>query len=139
MNAYRWEDLREGLSHEFEVTLTETMLRQFAEFSGDNNPLHADIEFARQAGYQNVLAHGMLTSSFYSRLVGVYLPGRFALLHGMDLDFVHPAFAGDQLLVSGAIAHLSSAYRRVEVKATICTTRNQLISKAKIRVGVHER
>jgi len=139
MNAYRWTDLREGMSHTFEVELTAQMMSAFEALSGDVNPLHADNEFARKAGFPGVVAFGLLTSSFYSQLAGVYLPGRFCLLQGIDVDFVNPAFVGDKLSVTGTIAYLNEAFHRAEIKATIHNGAGQLISKAKIRAGVHER
>lgn len=139
MNEYQWRDLREGLSHEFEAELTQSMVDDFIRLSGDQNPLHTDIEFAKHAGFPSTVAHGLLTSALYSRLVGCYLPGRYCFLHGIDLDFVKPAFVGDRLRVSGAVIHLNEAYRRVEIRATIHNNRGDLISRAKIRVGLHER
>ena len=85
MNSYRWDELSEGLSHQFEVQLTQSMLMNFLELSGDQNLLHTDSEFARHAGFRDIIAHGMLTSALYSTLVGVYLPGRYCLLHGIDV------------------------------------------------------
>jgi len=138
MNSYRWDELSEGLSHEFEVQLTQSMLKKFLELSGDQNPLHTDSEFARHGGFRDKIAYGMLTSALYSTLVGVYLPGRYCLLQGIDVDFVNPAFLGDHLRVAGSISYLNRAYRRAEVKASIHNGDGQLISRAKIRVGVHE-
>ncbi len=136
MKEYRWEDLRIGLEHDFEVTLTAEMIETFAALSGDTNPLHVDAAYAVAQGFPGPVAFGMLTASFYSRLVGVYLPGRFALLHGMDLHFVSPAHAGDLLLVSGQISFLNDAYHQAEIKARIRRA-DKVISKAKIRVGLH--
>jgi len=138
MNAYRWEELTEGLAAEFEVELTQSMLDDFAGLSGDDNPLHTNDEFAERAGFPKTVAHGMLTSAFYSRLAGVHLPGKYCLLHGIDLEFVKPAFAGDRLHISGKITYLNQAYRRAEIKAQIHNAQGELISRAKIRVGLHE-
>lgn len=138
MNSYHWDELSEGLSHEFEAQLTQSMLKKFLELSGDQNPLHTDSEFARHGGFRDKIAYGMLTSALYSTLVGVYLPGRYCFLQGIDVDFVNPAFLGDHLRVAGSISYLNQAYRRAEVKASIHNGDGQLISRAKIRVGVHE-
>jgi 3-hydroxybutyryl-CoA dehydratase len=138
MNSYHWSQLSPGLQHSFEVELTGAMIRSFLRLSGDNNPLHTSKTFAAQAGFRDVVAHGMLTASLYSRLVGVYLPGRYCLLHGIDVEFVGPVFSGDRLLVQGEIFHLNEAYRRIEVKASITNGGNELVSRAKIRVGLHE-
>lgn len=139
MNSYRWSELHEGLTHEFSVRLDETMLDAFRSISGDTNPLHLDPVFAGARGYPNPVAFGLLTSAFYSQLVGVHLPGRDCVLHGIDVEFVKPAFAGDQLHVQGRVHHLSEAYKRVELRAHIRNQRGDTISRAKIRVGLHER
>jgi 3-hydroxybutyryl-CoA dehydratase len=138
MNAYRWDELHEGLSGEFEAELTHSMMEDFLRLSGDDNPLHTSGEFAQRAGFPGVVAYGLLTSAFYSRLVGVYLPGKYCLLHGIDLEFVKPAFIGDRLRVSGRITYLNQAYRRAELRAVIHNRQGELISRAKIRVGLRE-
>jgi 3-hydroxybutyryl-CoA dehydratase len=136
MNDYRWDDLSVGMSAQFDVEVTPDLMTAFAGLSGDINPLHADDDFARQSGFPGRVVFGMLTSSFYSRLVGVYLPGKHALLDGIDLDFKSPAFVGDRLTVSGEIAFMNDTYHRLELKARIRNDSGKLISKATIRAGV---
>ena len=138
MNAYRWSELHIGLAYSFSVQLTAEMMQEFLHLSGDNNPLHVDAAFARESGFPDVVVYGMLTSALYSRMVGVYLPGRFCLLHGIQVDFSNPAFVGDTLTVKAEIVHLSEAFRRIEIKASI-ENDEKVISKAKIRVGLNER
>jgi 3-hydroxybutyryl-CoA dehydratase len=139
MNEYRWADLLLGMSARFEATISDEAMRRFAEFSGDLNPLHVDEAFARQGGFPGRVAYGLLTSSFYSTLVGMYLPGKWALLHGLDIEFKAPAFVGDRLTIAGEIIHLTDAYQRLEIKASIVSAQGKTLSKAKIRAGVHER
>jgi 3-hydroxybutyryl-CoA dehydratase len=137
MNAYRWADLRVGLRHEFDVALTAEMFGAFGALSGDTNPLHVDPAYAASAGFPGPVAFGLLTSALYSQLVGVHLPGRYALLHGIDLDFVSPAFAGDTLHVSGEITFLTDAYQQIQLRGRIVNQAAKVVSKAKIRVGLH--
>ncbi len=138
MNEYRWADLAVGAGARFEAVVSEDAMRRFAELSGDTNPLHLDDEFARGRGFPGRVAFGLLTSSFYSALVGVHLPGRWALLHGLDVELKAPAFVGERLTIAGEIVHLNDAYRRIELKASITNAAGQTVSKAKIRVGLHE-
>jgi 3-hydroxybutyryl-CoA dehydratase len=138
MNDYRWGDLAVGMDAQFEVELTSGMMASFAELSGDVNPLHMDQEFAREAGFPGRVAFGMLTASFYSRLVGVYLPGKRALLHGIDAEFRQPAYIGDRLLVSGEVTFLNEAYRRLELKARVRNQAGKVISRATILAGLRE-
>jgi 3-hydroxybutyryl-CoA dehydratase len=136
MNAYRWEDLQLGLRESFAVVVTAEMLAAFTELSGDNNPLHTDLNYAHRQGHPAAVVYGMLTSSFYSRLVGVHLPGKYALLQGIDLHFSAPAYINETLRVAGEIVFRSNAYKRLEVGASIRNADGKLVSKALIRVGV---
>ena len=138
MNDFSWDDLKIGMQAQFNVALTSEMMDTFAILSGDINPLHRDEQFAVRAGFPGRVAFGMLTSAFYSQLVGVHLPGKRALLHGIDLDFRSPAFIGDTLTVAGEITFLNDAYHRLELKATIRNQDGKVLSKAKIRAGLHE-
>jgi 3-hydroxybutyryl-CoA dehydratase len=138
MNHFVWDDLKIGMRSQFDVVLTPAMMDSFAILSEDINPLHLDEQFARRAGFAGRVAFGMLTSAFYSQLVGVHLPGERALLQGIDLDFRSPAYIGDKLTVLGEISFLNDAYHRLELKAMIRNQAGKVISKAKIRVGLHE-
>jgi 3-hydroxybutyryl-CoA dehydratase len=137
MNEYRWEDLAVGMTAEFEATFTEGMVHAFADLSGDINPLHVDTAYAVSKGFPSPVLFGLMTSSLYSKLVGVYLPGKYALLQGIDLDFNAPAFAEQRLFVSGEIVFMSDSVRQIEIKARIRNEDRKLISKAMIRAGLH--
>lgn len=137
MMEYRWSDLHIGLMQGFDASFSAQDVSTFAALSGDTNPLHVDAAYALKAGFPGPVVFGMLTSGLYSRLVGVYLPGKFALLQGMDINFISPCYAGDLLHVAGEVVFLSDAFRRLEIKATIRKDDGQLVSKAIIRVGFH--
>lgn len=137
MNEYRWADLQIGLRHNFTATFSAADANTFAKLSGDVNLLHTDAAYAEAAGFPGPVLFGMMTSSLYSQLVGVYLPGKYALLQGMDIDFTAPCFAGEVLSVEGEIVFLSEAYHRFEIKAAIRKQDRKLVSKATIRVGFH--
>lgn len=138
MNEYRWDDLAVGLKHSFDAAFTSEMVANFACLSGDINPLHVDPDYAVAAGFPSPVIFGMMSSSLYSRLVGVYIPGRYALLQGMDINFHHPTFAGDTLTCTGEIVFLGGALRQMEIKASIRNQHGKLISKALIRAGMHD-
>jgi acyl dehydratase len=138
MNDYRWDDLRIGLSAHFFVQLTDGQIDRFIRDTGDCNPLHVDPEYARSRGFKDAVAHGLLTSSFYSTLAGVYLPGRLCLLHGIDVTLLAPAFAGDELNVAGEITYLNEAYRQAWISAHITNQCGTRISRARIKAGVYD-
>ena len=136
MNNYTFEELYLGLKEEFEVIVTEEKMKQFENMSGDINPLHINKEYANSKNMPDRVVYGMLTSSFYSTLVGVYLPGEKCLLQGIDIKFKVPVFIGEKLKVVGEIKYLNEAYRIAEIKAFIKNEKGKKISTATIKVGV---
>jgi 3-hydroxybutyryl-CoA dehydratase len=138
MNSYSWSELHVGMSHTFTAVVTASMMSHFLEDSGDNNPLHVDAAFAKKQGFNDVVVYGLLSASYYSTLAGVHLPGRHAMLQGIQVDFVRPIYVDMPLQVRGEIVHLSDAVRRVEIAARIESDSGEVLSKAKLKVGVRE-
>ena len=137
MKEYRWSDIHVGLKEEFEAVFSAEDAAAFALLSGDANPLHVDGEYAMSVGFSGPVLFGMMTSSLYSRLVGVYLPGKFALLQGVKIDFNSPCQAGECLHLKGEVVYMNEAYRQFEIKAAIRKSDNKIVSKATIKVGFH--
>lgn len=135
MNEYALADVSVGMAQEFSVTITTGMTTRFVEISDDVNPLHVDEHYADTKGFRGRVVHGMLTSAFYSTLVGVYLPGKYCLLQGIKITFHHPVFAGDHLTVRGEVAHVSEALRVMTVRGSITNQDGDTVSKAQIQVG----
>ena len=133
-----WDEIHVGMKCSFTRRITSDDMRQFATLSGDVNPLHLDEAYARAAGYPGQVVFGMLTSTLYSRLVGMDLPGELCLLHGMHIDFVSPAFIDDTLVVEGEVVHMNEAYKRIELRGRITRENGEVISKAKISVGLRD-
>ena len=61
------------------------MLARYAEASGDSNPLHLDPEFARKAGFPDVIVHGMLSMALVGRLLTDNFPAES--LRGFNARF----------------------------------------------------
>lgn len=137
MNTYNFDDIYVGLKHSFEVDVTAEMMALFQKVTGDNNPLHTDKAFARSLGYKDTVAYGMLVSSFYSTLVGLYIPGKKALFHGINVSFVAPVFPGDRLTVSGEVSAVHPVHNQIEIKGSIFNEQEVKVSRAKLKVGIH--
>lgn len=136
MNAYTFEELSVGQKESFTAEITEEMMDKFRDISGDVNPLHTDANFAKGKGFPGRVTYGMLVASLYSRLAGVYLPGKNCLLQSVQSDFMKPVFAGDTLAIEGGIIEKDESVRRLVIKATIRNQDGKKVSKARIEAGV---
>ena len=136
MNSYKFFDINVGLEESFSVRVNSEKLDQFLKISGDINPLHTDAEYSKSKGFSDRVVYGMLTSSFFSTLVGVYLPGKYCILQGVDIQFSKPVYIDDILTITGKVIYINEAYKQLEIKAGIINQDNKKVSKATIKVGV---
>ena len=88
-----------GLTKEFDVIITQSLVDDFAKISGDYSPIHMNEEFAKLTKFGKKIVHGMLLASLLSRMVGMYLPGKYALYSSQTLEFHNPCFVGDKITV----------------------------------------
>src|SRR3990172_3190348 len=94
-NALYLEDLSVGMSAVYSKTITDADILMFSAVSGDTNPVHLDQEFAAQTRFQGRIAHGMLTASLLSAVLGTKLPGPGCIYISQDLRFRAPVRVGD--------------------------------------------
>jgi len=84
-------------------TITREQLKQYADASGDHNPLHLDAQFARTTRFGGVIAHGMLTLAFVSEMMLVAF-GRCWLESGsLRVRFKGAAYVGDSVETWGQV------------------------------------
>lgn len=115
-----------GQTASFSRTITETDLVIYAGLSGDYNPIHVDSEYAKQTRFQKRIAHGLLTTSLISRLLGMHLPGVGSVYLEQSLKFLRPVFIGDTITTNGEIIEIIKDKRIIKLK-TICLNQNNVV------------
>lgn len=84
--------------------ISRTTLALFAGASGDHNPIHVDIDFAKAAGMRDVFAHGMLSMAYLAQLLTGWLPQ--AQLRSWKARFVSITPVGAVVTCSGEVVEL---------------------------------
>lgn len=138
IKSYKIEELQIGTTESFEITVTEQMQKQFASLCGDYNPLHIEKKYALERGFSDVVVYGMLTASFYSTLVGMYLPGKYAIFQECKTSFHKPVYVGDCLTVTGTVTEINTVFKRIQIKAKMVNQKGIKVSKATLEVGFLE-
>ncbi|MES2942549.1 MAG: MaoC/PaaZ C-terminal domain-containing protein [Pseudomonadota bacterium] len=132
----KFTDLSIGQTAAFEVLVSHQDLDRFIELSGDNNPLHADSEFARARGFVDRVVHGAYIAALVSRLVGVHLPGENCIVHSMNLQFKAPLVVGRRAEVQAVIDQLSDAVQAAILKITVTDLdAGQTVATGKVNLG----
>lgn len=81
--------------------ISRLTLALYAGASGDHNPIHVDLDFARYHGMDDVFAHGMLASAYLGRMLTNWLPQDALIRFGMR--FVAISHVHDELSCQGWI------------------------------------
>jgi len=139
VKEYTYEECRIGKKESFSVTITQEMLEMFKTISGDYNPLHNEVSYAIEKGFEDRVVYGMLTSSFLSTLAGMYLPGKYCLIQEVNVKFTKPVYVGDMLTVTGEIIERNDLFKQLVLKVLILNQRQETVVRAKMKVGVMDK
>jgi len=114
-NVHAFEDLALGQSESLMRTVMERDVSLFAELSGDANPIHLCDRFAANTKFGQRIAHGMLTASLVSALLGTRLPGPGAVYLSQTLTFLAPVKIGDVVTARVEVVELVTERRRARL------------------------
>ena len=136
LNGYYLEDLDVGMKAAFGKTITDADIVMFAGVSGDTNPVHLDEEFAATTPFGGRIAHGMLTASLISTVLGTKLPGPGCIYLSQSMKFLAPVRVGETVRAEATIKAVDRERRRV-VLETVCTVggKNVLEGEALLMVA----
>ena len=86
--------------------ITRSMLASYAGVSGDHNPIHIDIDFAKKSGLSDVIAHGMLVMSFLAQAITNIFPQES--IKKFDAKFIAITNINDILTCKGKVVDIKS-------------------------------
>jgi acyl dehydratase len=129
MNIHRFDDVHVGdaLPELVTAPVTRHTLGLYAGASGDDNPLHLDSDFARQAGMPDVFAHGMLSMAYLGHLLTNWVEQsairsysvRFVAITHVDDKVYCRATVADKFIDKGeqrVLLHLTTRNQAGEIK-----------------------
>jgi len=122
MNGLYLQDLKVGMSAMFGKTVTE------ADIAG----------FARTTRFGQRIAHGMLSGSFISTVIGTKLPGPGAVYISQTLNFMAPVLIGETITAVCTITAIDEKRRRVTLK-TQCFNGDKVVIDGEATVLVPRR
>ena len=138
MDGFFFEDLALGQSASFAKTITEADILLFSAVSGDTNPVHINAEAAAASMFKERIAHGMLSASLISTVLGTRLPGPGTVYLGQNLKFKAPVRIGETVTATATITALDPVKKRATL-STICTVAGKTVIDGEATVMVSSR
>jgi 3-hydroxybutyryl-CoA dehydratase len=105
-HGYYLEDLSVGMEASYAKTITNDDVLAFADLSGDVNPVHLNDAFAAGTIFKKRIAHGFLTGSLFSTVLGTKLPGPGCIYLSQTMKFRAPVYIGDEVVATLRITGL---------------------------------
>ena len=81
-----------GDTYKYEFRFSQEDVRKFAEVTGDKNPLHLDPEYAAKTRFKRPIIHGHLSSSVFTRILGMEFPGEGSVYMKQETEYLFPTF-----------------------------------------------
>lgn len=117
--------------------VSRTTLALFAGASGDHNPIHIDIDFARRSGMPDVFAHGMLSMAYLGRLLTRWLPQ--SQLRSFSARFVAITHLGNEVRCSGHVTAIEDIGGERCARVSLSTTnqfgQTKMLGEAVVAIG----
>jgi len=138
LSEYTFDEIEIGLTKQFQITITESMVDDFAKLTGDFSPIHMDEDYASTTTFQRRIVDGMLLASFLSKIVGMYLPGKHALYFSQSLDFRQPCFISDKITISSRVIDKSTSTKILKIESKITNQEGKILLSGIGRVIVRD-
>lgn len=122
------EEIRIGMSASCSKIITELDVENFAEISGDKNPVHLSESFASNSKFGRRIAHGLMSASFFSALFGTKMPGPGCVYVSQSLTFRKPVYIGDKVEAIVLVTSIDIAKRRVVFDTTCRVSGRKVIT-----------
>ena len=133
--ALDYIDIEIGEIFQFTRKFSYKDVNTFATLVGDKNPLHVDEAFGKNSQFGQNVIHGMLVSSLFSTLVGMYCPGEKSLYLSQTLNFRKPLFVDQTVHIRGTITGKNDSVRIITITTEILRSGEKLVTgEAKVKV-----
>lgn len=116
-------DLKIGDKYSTTKQITDSVVKAFAELSGDYNPIHLDEEYAKTTRFGRRIAHGIISGALISAVLGNEFRNRKIVYLGQTMKFTAPVFIDDTVTAMGTVTGIREDKGIVTVE-TICTNQN---------------
>jgi 3-hydroxybutyryl-CoA dehydratase len=104
-------------------TISDQMIRSFADLTGDTNPVHLDDTYAAGTRFGRRIAHGMIAAGLISATLANDLPGPGTVYLSQTLQFKGPVYPGDTITATVEVKNVRPD-KPIITLSTICTNQD---------------
>ncbi len=115
------EKIKLGETFVENIRFTQERVNQFAECTGDNNPIHLDMEYAEKTPFKKPIVHGFFAGSVFSKVFGTQWPGEGTIYMFQEMAFLAPIFVEEDYIAKFEVIEVNEEKHRGLIKTTLET------------------
>jgi len=114
--------------------INKNVIEKFSEFSQDYNPIHMDIDFAKDHGYSRQVAHGVIQLSYLSKIIGMDFPGSGSMWMNQQVNWLMPVVEGDVITIILTIKHYSHSSKVFTITTKVINQNNEPVMNGEAQI-----
>lgn len=114
----KYEEIEVGQNARYTKWITPSIVEEFIDICGDNNPVHIQGE--------KPVVHGMLVCSFISTLIGKQIPGDGALWTSFDVKFIQPVYVWEKIVIIGQVHSKNDKTKNIKLLVDVFNENDEL-------------
>lgn len=134
----KFDRIHVGDKAEIEHKISQNDIDKFVDLTGDDNKLHLDTEYAKKTTFKKPVAHGMLSASFISTIIGTKLPGDGALWFSQSFEFLLPVRVGDRITIKAEVIKKEKRTNSIELTTDIFNQNKEKVTSGLAKVKIIE-
>ncbi len=123
-----------GQSAEETVTITENLIYETADYSGDYNPIHTSKDYAEKTRFRARIAHSLVCEALTSKVIGMKLPGAGAVFINMSFTCLRPVFIGDTITATATVKAIDETKDILDMQVQCRNQRNEVVVECETKV-----
>ena len=121
------EDFQIGEEAILKKKISQQDILKFAEITEDRNPIHLDEQYASRTFFKKRIAHGMLSASLISAVLGTKLPGSGSIYLDQNLKFIKPVYPGDEITAIVRVTDWNKEKRRIKLSTEVINQDQEVV------------
>ena len=120
--------------YELEFQFSQDQVNQFIALTGDDNPLHHDVEYAANTVFKKPIMHGFLSATIFSTILGSHFPGKGTVYVSQTLSFLRPMFVDTPYKGFVKVIAVNEEKKQCTLKTHVLNDRGKIMIKGEATV-----
>lgn len=127
-----------GSKFEFSFSFSQKDVENFANATGDFNPIHLDAEYAKNTIFEKPIIHGFLGGSVFSKVFGTMFPGEGTIYLKQNMNFYKPMFVDEKYKALFDVIEILAEKKRAIISTLILDMKDNIVIKGEALIQHQE-